>query len=227
MARLTLMHRLARWHIWLGWIISLPILMWTVTGLFMALRPIDEVRGTDLLAERSALPEDFRFAMPDVNGWPVMKMTLLQRVDGPVWVIERADGSVLTSHAQTGEQIQGIDEALARKIADRALKTPARKARVRKFEPDSNPLDLRRGRRAWQVSYDDGTNVYVDADSGEILAVRTRWWRFYDVMWGLHIMDPVGREDTSNMWLWLFGSLALIGSLFGTILLFRRRMARR
>ena len=49
----------------------------------------------------------------------------------------------------------------------------------------------------------DGTHFYVDAGSGEIVARRTRWWRFYDFMWGLHIMDlagprghaqPVGRD---------------------------------
>ena len=37
---------------------------------------------------------------------------------------------------------------------------------------------------------DDGTRFYVDAGSGQIVATRTRWWRFYDFMWGLHIMDP-------------------------------------
>ena len=44
----------------------------------------------------------------------------------------------------------------------------------------------------------DGAHFYVDATSGQIVATRTRWWRFYDLMWGLHIMDPQTREDTHN-----------------------------
>ena len=51
----------------------------------------------------------------------------------------------------------------------------------------------------------DGTHFYVDAGSGEIVAKRTGWWRFYDFMWGLHIMDPGGREDTHNPFVIGFG----------------------
>ena len=45
MARFTAMHRFARWHIWLGWLAAIPLLLWTVSGLELTLRPIDEVRG--------------------------------------------------------------------------------------------------------------------------------------------------------------------------------------
>jgi hypothetical protein len=93
------MQRFARWHIWLGWIAAIPLIAWTASGLVMAARPIDEVRGTNLRSEPPALPEDNRFAVPEVDGAAVRKMTLLQRVDGPVWVIERVDGSILASSA--------------------------------------------------------------------------------------------------------------------------------
>ena len=29
------MQSLAKWHVWLGWLVGVPILMWTVTGLVM------------------------------------------------------------------------------------------------------------------------------------------------------------------------------------------------
>ena len=59
MARKPLMLRLAKWHIWLGWLIGVPLLMWTLTGLVMVSRPIDEVRGEHLRAEvvERALPQ--------------------------------------------------------------------------------------------------------------------------------------------------------------------------
>ena len=38
MARNRLMLRFARWHIWLGWVVALPVLMWLVTGLVMVAR---------------------------------------------------------------------------------------------------------------------------------------------------------------------------------------------
>ena len=61
----------------------------------------------------------------------------------------------------------------------------------------------------------DGTHFYVDAGSGEVVARRTRWWRFYDFMWGLHIMDPATREDTHNPWVIGFGIATLVTTLAG------------
>jgi uncharacterized iron-regulated membrane protein len=221
------MQRLARWHIWLGWIVGLPMLMWTATGLFMVLRPIEQVRGTDLRSQRPALPAGQAFVVPRIGGAPVVKMTLVQRIDGPVWIVERTDHTVQAASAQTGLPLPGVDARLARRIADGALKAPPRRAAVRRIAADANPVDLRQGRPAWQVRYDDGTNVYVDADSGEVLALRTRWWRAFDFMWGLHILDPAGREDSSHPLLIALAGLSLVGALFGCVLLFRRRRALR
>ena len=50
------MRELARWHIWVGWAVAVPLLLWTVSGVFMALKPLDEVRGSDLAIERPELP---------------------------------------------------------------------------------------------------------------------------------------------------------------------------
>jgi hypothetical protein len=78
----------------------------------------------------------------------------------------------------------------------------------------------------WQVTLQDGANIYVGRNTGEIEAVRTRWWRWFDFMWGLHILDPQTREDTSHPILIIFAALGTIGALFGVILMFRRRKAR-
>ncbi|HYC95567.1 MAG TPA: hypothetical protein VEB39_07705, partial [Sphingomicrobium sp.] len=43
--------RLRRWHVWLGWLVGLPFLFWTVSGLVMVAKPIEEVRGEHLIAK--------------------------------------------------------------------------------------------------------------------------------------------------------------------------------
>ena len=65
----------------------------------------------------------------------------------------------------------------------------------------------------------DGTNIYVDAQTGAIVAVRTRWWRIFDWMRGLHIMSLKGREDTNHPLLIGFGGLALLTVLLALVLL--------
>ncbi len=93
------------------------------------------------------------------------------------------------------------------------------------YPPDKAPLDFREAMPVWQVVLADGTHVYVGQHSGQIEAVRTRWWRAFDFMWGLHILDPQTREDTSHPLLIGLAALSVIGALLGCVLLFRRRRA--
>jgi uncharacterized iron-regulated membrane protein len=48
-------HTLRRLHIWLGWLVAAPFLLWTVSGLVMVVKPIEEVRGEGLLLEAPLL----------------------------------------------------------------------------------------------------------------------------------------------------------------------------
>ena len=52
---MTIRASLRRWHMWLGWLVGVPMLFWTVSGLFMVARPIEEVRGTALLRDPAPL----------------------------------------------------------------------------------------------------------------------------------------------------------------------------
>ena len=79
---------------------------------------------------------------------------------------------------------------------------------------------------AWRARFADGTHVYIDDATGEVLALRTGQWRLYDWMYGLHIMDPQAHEDAHNPFAIAFAVLAVLGAALGCILLFRRRKAR-
>ena len=52
-------------------------------------------------------------------------------------------------------------------------------------------------------------NVYQDPFSGEIVAIRSSQWRIWDLMWGLHIMDWVDRDNIDNLLLKIFSFIAL------------------
>ncbi|WP_246202944.1 PepSY domain-containing protein [Sphingomonas lacunae] len=220
------MRRLARWHIWLGWLIGVPLLLWTFSGLWMVARPIEEVRGTDLRSEPARLPAITAPVLPATEARPVERIELVQRVDGPVWIVRFAGGDARAASVASGRMLPRIDAALARRIADAALAEPSAVVGASAFAAVDAPLELRRDRSSWQVRYADGVHVYVDALTGEVLAVRTGQWRWFDLMWGLHIMDLQTREDTHHPLLIGFAALAFAGSLMGVVLLFWRRKAR-
>ena len=64
-------------------------------------------------------------------------------------------------------------------------------------------------------------NVYQDPFSGEIVAIRSSQWRIWDLMWGLHIMDWVDRDNIDNLLLKIFSFIALFTSISGVILFFK------
>jgi hypothetical protein len=229
MAR-VLMRRLARWHIWLGWLAGVPLVLWTLSGLVMASRPIDEVRGEHLRRPLpvAALPAGTAITVriPERRDRQVLSATTKVEDGRIVTRLIYADERVERFDA-TGRRLAPVDEAEARRLVARQVVGGEQVAGVRLTRADAPPIDLRRPIAAWQLTLGDGTRVYVGRDSGEIVAIRTRWWRLFDVMWGLHIMDLQTREDTSHPLLIGFAALALVTTLFGLTLLFRRRRAPR
>ena len=223
MARFTAMHRFARWHIRLGWLAAIPLLLWTVSGLIMTLRPIDEVRGENLRRGPALLQTDGLVA-PRLSV-PVKRLNLVEENGAAVWVATDGKGNQ-SRYAQDGMPLPSVSEAEARQLAQATYAGSAALVSMQRFSAEASPLDLRRPRPSWQAAFADGTHIYIDADTGEVLALRTEYWRFYDLMWGLHIMDPVGRENTSHALLWIFATIGILSSLLGTVLLFRRRKRR-
>ena len=219
-----MMLRFARWHIWLGWVVGLPILMWTVTGLVMIARPLEEVRGDDLRHPAAPLAIG-DYAMPDF-GEPVSELQLVQQHNGPVWIVTTAEGARRRYFAPDATLLPPVIESEARQIANHVYAGEARLETVGYIPYDEVPLELRRPVNAWRLGYSDGTNLYLEAATGELLAVRTSGWRLYDFAWGLHIMDPQTREDTHHPLILVFTVLSVFGATLGCVLLFRRRKAR-
>tara|TARA_B100001996_G_scaffold351675_1_gene311885 strand:+ start:231 stop:707 length:477 start_codon:yes stop_codon:yes gene_type:complete len=70
---------------------------------------------------------------------------------------------------------------------------------------------------------DEEINVYQNPFSGEVVAIRSTQWRIWDLMWGLHIMDWVDRDNIGNIWLKIFSFIALFSSVSGIVLFFYRK----
>lgn len=114
-----MMQRFARWHIWLGWLVGFPILMWTVTGLVMVLRPIEDVRGDDLRAPAAAI-DPAQVSFPTDIGEPIREARLVQQPDGAAWIITAADGARWRYSARFGTATPPVVKDEAGRIAQAA-----------------------------------------------------------------------------------------------------------
>ena len=212
---------LRRWHMWLGWLVGLHLLFWTVTGLIMVARPIEEVRGEALLRDPAPISLAAPVVPPRIDGRAVASLTLEPRAAGPRWVV-RFDGeppqSRLTDPA-TGRLLAPLGAAEAVREVSARYTGGAKVESVTRTDPRVKLIELRRPLDGWRVKMDDGTHFYVDGGSGAIVARRTRFWRFYDWMWGLHIMDMQGRSDTHNPWVISFSLIAVVMVLLALVML--------
>lgn len=217
---------LHKWHILFGWLVGMPLILWTASGLFMVARPIEEVRGEHLRSQplmlRAASP-----VAPQIGPRPVEKLTLEQHASGPVWIIQYQGGDMRRADPATGALLDKVSAPEAAMLAASNYAGNSNQASVRQFAADNAPPDLRKSRPSWQVNYGDGTRLYIDADTGSLLALRTDQWRLYDVMWGLHIMDLQTREDSHHPVLILFATLALFALLLAFWMQIARQRRRR
>lgn len=216
---MKLRQSLRRWHIWLGWIVGLPLLLWTATGLFMTLSPIETVRGEHLVGEAPALSVAAPPVPPAIGPRPVASLALEPRPGGARWIVKYRDGGARLADPATGRLLPPPTAAEARAIVEQLYTGRAKIAAVDRTSAGAPPIELRRKLDTWRVSLDDGTRFYLDARTGEVLARRTRLWRIYDFMWGLHILDPGGREDFNHFWVIGLALVSLVSILMALVLL--------
>lgn len=212
---------LIRWHIWLGWIVGVPLLFWTASGLFMVSQPIETVRGSHLRSETPALSAK-KAVLPALHGRAIQNLELVEQGGRSLWIIHWHDGEKSRADSSNGNIMADVNAAEARKLAEESWTGTASFVSATQFSADDPPMDLRKARPSWQIVYDDGTHIYIDRITGETLALRTRFWRGFDLMWGLHIMDLQEREDTHHPILVIFAIIALVSVVIGGVLLFLR-----
>ena len=221
-----------RAHKWIALVIGVQALLWSVGGLYMTAMSIDFIHG-DHLNHVAAQPLPKRSSLID----PVVIAARYSAINGfrlklflgaPTYEVHHAGGVDLVD-AGTGLLLGPIDEARARQLA---LSTYRGDGSLESLQLlDKAPQDV--GTRPvplWQAKFGDSGNtaLYFSPRTGNLLATRHTYWRVFDFLWMLHIMDYEQRADVNNMLLRVAASVGLLFMLSGVWLLFysfRRRSA--
>lgn len=218
---------LRRIHIWLGWIVGVPLLIWTVTGALMVAIPIDHVRGEHLLAPSTPVALTRSPVAPATGPRAVKSLTLEQRAAGPRWIVRYQDGGAALADPATGQPLSAMTAADAEAEVRARYRGEDNISGTERTSAADPPIDLRRPLDTWRVTMTDGTYFYVDAGTGEIVVRRTAVWRFYDFLYGLHILDVGARENVNNIWVRIFAWIGAMSVVIGLVLLPLVRTLRR
>ncbi|HEX4871296.1 MAG TPA: hypothetical protein VFV27_03195 [Nevskiaceae bacterium] len=218
--RLRLLHRL------LGLLIGLQLLFWIGGGLVMSAFRLETVRGADLAApqvagvlqaERIGVPLDAVLRRHAPEG---VQSASLQHLRGrPVYRLQAGE-RVIWIEAGSGEPLAVLEEHEARQLALTDYRGSGALTQLERL--DEVPAEAR-GRSAplWRARFDDAraTTLYLDGYSGQVVARRNHWWRVFDFVWMLHIMDYRERENFNHPLLILAAASALLFTLSGFTLL--------
>ena len=206
-------------HKYLSILISIQLLLWTISGIYFAFNQIELVRG-----EQYRLPQVFSIDLSKIK-------VVLDSVKS-IQVARRLGEEILIVRKEAGTEYLNLEgDALAKLSIEQATSIVSRVTSLRPLAAEeiseAEPGSEYRGRNLplFKVVAKDRENseinVYVDAISGQVVAIRSQQWRLWDLMWGLHIMDWETRDEINNWLLKLFSVLALISSLTGVFIFFR------
>lgn len=204
-------------HRWLGLIIGIQFIGWTVSGLYFSWTDLDQIHGDHFL-----LPEVDQ-GLP-FSGLPTMDTTLKIRSlewrnlggEGFLWV----NDSVLV-HAKTGEFKTGIDETAALQIAKQRIK-PEYQIKYVELLTEVGPHHEYRERPlpVWAIHYEGSDHMvaYISQRDGLFQRVRHRSWRWFDNLWMLHTMDYQTRDNFNTLLLRAFSVFGLLTVASGFVL---------
>ena len=204
-------------HKYLSLIISIQLLLWTVSGIYFAFNKIELVRGEQYLLENQA--EDLNLEEVEIT-FTAKNLSFIKRLD--MWIIKAETDSGLIYSDLSGKNLEALEEEGAKEVVKR--KTNLRPLEAFRIDKQEKRAEYRgRDLPLYKVttSASDGINVYVDAFSGAVTAIRSDSWRIWDFLWGAHIIDYRERDNINNFLLKFFSILALISALSGIALFFK------
>lgn len=213
-------------HKWLALFVGLQLLVWAVTGFYMVAIDLDFIHG-DPLVRNLRTPIDRSTAFVPVSElasrYPQVTLVSLHSLpvlNSPVYELTAAGRRVLVD-AANGQQLSPLSDGMIRQLARSYYAGSGQLSAVLLLEHEV-PMEVR-GRAAplWRVDFDDWlqTTLYLQPDTGALVARRHRLWRLYDFLWMLHIMDYGERETPTGVVPRVVTLLAAVTVLSGVWLL--------
>jgi hypothetical protein len=232
----SISYRTRRIHRWLGLVIGIQFVLWTVGGLYFSWTDLDEIHGDHLMRPRAELPADVPLVSPSavieriratrsVDSLAGIELTTV--LERPTWRISYV--SITDGRAVRQRQLADAATGTLRGPFSREEAVAAARAAYAGTAPVTSVELLTAGNvgghheyrgqplPAWAVHFgdDEGATAYVAAELGQVIRIRNDRWRAFDFLWMLHTMDYQGRDDFNNLVLRAFSVFGLLTVLSG------------
>ncbi len=211
-----------KFHKWLMLFLGIQFLVWSISGAYMVIFDIDYIHGDSLVVNHQTKlnADTITYSLSELRQhYPDAKDIEVEVfIDQAVYRFKQ-EGDKYLVDAQTGQQLSPLNEVNAIRAAQHYYSGKGAVAEVELIQ-ENPPFELsRRALPAWRINFNDfgSPSIYVSAQTGALVTKRHEFWRFFDLMFSLHVMDYED-EDPSNQLLFWFILFSLLASIFGGIL---------
>ncbi|WP_199729934.1 PepSY domain-containing protein [Aquimarina sp. AD10] len=217
-----------KWHRYLGVILGVQFLLWTIGGLYFSWTTIDEIRGDNLKNEVPILSKDVNYITPTNfikqyfnSSDRITSLELTTVLEQPVYritFIRNHKKSVTLIDAITGKIRKPLQEKEAILVAKNTLNVVAEIKDIEYLKTTGNHHEYRnRPLPAYAISFQEpaNTTIYVSTEYGNVQTFRNNQWRIFDFLWMLHTMDYQERDDFNNVVLRAFSLFGIFTILSG------------
>lgn len=236
-------------HRYLGIILGIQFLMWTIGGLYFSWSNMDEVHGDFEKKHQPLLSSNVQLVSPsaildsikaihridsivsiqliEILGKPYYQVRCVTAIKNPSAPSSHDHDAVHAMNhladASTGELRGPLskDEAIA--VAKQHFNGEPTVIAVEHLKDTHKHHEYReQPLPAYAITFKhpNNTTVYVASELGTVQKFRNNQWRMFDFLWMLHTMDYEGRDNFGNLLLRAFSIFGLITVLSGFVLFF-------
>jgi uncharacterized iron-regulated membrane protein len=217
-------YRIRRMHRYLGVLLGIQFLFWTIGGLYFSWSNMDEIHGDFQKKGAPQYRADLTFVSPSialqnlktkVNIDSVLNVALIDILGKPTYRIEFLHGEhhkmFQLADAQTGALRGPLSILEATALAKQQYNGEPMVKSIEEIkdvngyhEYRENPLP------AVAITFEKPieTTVYVATELGIVTKYRNDKWRIFDFLWMLHTMDYQSRDNIGN---WLLRAFSVFG----------------
>lgn len=240
-------YRIRKTHRYLGLLLGIQFLFWTIGGIYFSWSNMDEIHGdlnrrpAPLIAINSSFvsPSEIIGKMKIVgqNVDSIYDLKLIQLSGKPFYQLlikeklvlphsnhsDKPKFKVQLANAITGELRGPLNKSEAIAIAKEGFIGSTIIREVELLTETSSHHEYRSGPLpAYAISFEHPgkATVFVASELGTIQKIRNDKWRIFDFLWMLHTMDYQGRDNFGNILLRCFSIFGLFTIFSGFILFF-------
>ncbi|MFN5914402.1 MAG: hypothetical protein ACK43J_08420, partial [Chitinophagaceae bacterium] len=232
-------------HRFLGLLLGIQFVLWTVGGLYFSWSNMDEVHGDFERKRVPLLPSSDSLVSPtqvlrsisalhridslvslqvvDILGKPYYQVRCISALETNSSSIHHEEAMEHLADARTGTLRGPLSEQEAVQVAQRHFVVDAAVKKVEYIDATNGHHEYRSGPLpAYAIQFDHPSQavVYVASSLGTVQKVRNDKWRIFDFLWMMHTMDYESRDEFGNTLLRVFSIFGLITVLSGFALFF-------